>query len=460
MGFAIRGNNILVVGAGRSGLALARYLAAHGGRVTLSDQRPATALTGLEDLEGLGVTLDLGGHSPARFEAAALIVISPGVSLGQPLLAAALERGTPVIGEIELAFQSLSAPLVAVAGTNGKSTVTTLAGRIFSHWGKKTFVGGNLGTPLISAAGEPGWEWIVDEVSSFQLEAIHAFRPRYGLLLNITEDHLDRYPDMAAYVAAKANLFRNMEATDTAVLNAEDPRVMALAGRIRARQVLFSSRRELPAGMGFNGREIVWRWGGAEQRFVAEELRIRGLHNVENVMAALIPALLEGCPPSLAWEAACSFGGLEHRMVLVRNLGGVAWYNDSKGTNVGSVVMSLAGLTAPVTLIAGGKDKGGDYAPLRQPLRDKVIHLILIGQAAERMEAAFRDVTHVLRAADLREAVKRARELTPAGGSVLLSPACSSFDMFMDFEDRGRQFTELVLGLEEDRHAAASGGTA
>ncbi|NLC69846.1 MAG: UDP-N-acetylmuramoyl-L-alanine--D-glutamate ligase [Desulfuromonadaceae bacterium] len=454
----IRGSNIVVVGAARSGLALARYLAAQGGRVTLSDQRAAANLAGLEGLAELEVAFDLAGHSEACFSAADLIVISPGVPLTQPLLAAAVRRGTPVIGEIELAFEELRAPMVAVAGTNGKSTVTTLIGLIFSCWGKKTFVGGNLGMPLICAAEEKGWDWIVAEVSSFQLEAILTFRPRYGLMLNITEDHLDRYPNMGAYTAAKANLFLNMESSDTAVLNADDPLVMELAGRVRAQRVLFSSRQELPQGIGFNGSEIVWCWQGEERRFAAAELRLRGLHNVENVMAALVPALLEGCPPSLAWEAVCSFGGLEHRMVLVRTLDGVAWYNDSKGTNVGSVVKSLAGLASPVTLIAGGKDKGGDYAPLRQPLRDKVAHLILIGEAASRMEEALLDATHVVRAAGLREAVDLARELTPFGGSVLLSPACSSFDMFTSFEDRGRQFSELVLGLEERKDAAASGG--
>jgi len=459
MGLEIRGSDIVVVGAGRSGLALARYLAAAGARVTLSDQRRAAALAGLEELAAAGVAFDLGGHSEARFAAADLIVISPGVPLNLPALAAAAGRGTPIIGEIELAFQQLSAPLVAVAGTNGKSTVTTLIGLIFSHWGKKTFVGGNLGTPLISAAAEKDWEWIVAEVSSFQLEAIRTFRPRCGLLLNITEDHLDRYPDMASYAAAKANLFMNMEKTDTAVLNADDPRVMALAQGIRARRVLFSAQGEMSVGIGFNGREIVWRGFGEERRFAVAELRLRGLHNVENVMASLIPALLAGCPPPMAWQAVCSFSGLEHRMALVCVLDGVSWYNDSKGTNVGSVIKSLAGLAPPVTLIAGGKDKGGDYAPLRPLVADKVRHLVLIGQAAERMAEAFQDVTCVHRATDLRHAVERAREVTPAGGSVLLSPACSSFDMFTSFEDRGRQFTELVLACEEKLDAATSGST-
>jgi UDP-N-acetylmuramoylalanine--D-glutamate ligase len=353
-----------------------------------------------------------------------------------------------VLGEIEIAFGELSAPLAAITGTNGKSTTTSLMGEMLSAWGKRTFVGGNLGTPLIEAVdGE--WDWLVAELSSFQLEAIDTFRPRYALLLNITEDHLDRYPDMASYVAAKLQVFANMGETDVAVLNAEDPLVMTAAAGIRPRRILFSSQRLLPEGMSLEGQEIVWRFAGAEQRFALDQLRLKGLHNVENVMAALIPPLLEGCPPQLAWSAACRFTGLAHRMVPVRVLDGVTWYNDSKGTNVGSVVKSLAGLAAPVTLIAGGKDKGGDYAPLAPLVRQKVAHLILIGQAAPRIAEVLGGLTHVERADSLEAAVARARQLTAPGGAVLLSPGCSSFDMFKSYEERGEVFTRAVRGLPE-----------
>jgi UDP-N-acetylmuramoylalanine--D-glutamate ligase len=442
------GQKVVVIGAGATGQALARYFCRRGATVTLSDSRAAERIGDLGQLCELGVRLDLGGHTPELFLAADLVAVSPGVPLSVPAVASAMQAGVQVLGEIEIAFAELSAPLTAITGTNGKSTTTTLMGEMFSAWGKRTFVGGNLGIPLIEAVdGE--WDWLVAELSSFQLEAISDFRPRYALLLNITEDHLDRYPDMASYVAAKMQVFANMGEADVAVLNAEDPLVMAAAADIRPRRILFSSRRLLPEGMGLAGEEIVWRFGGEERRFPLAMLQLKGLHNVENVMAALIPPLLEGCPPDVAWSAACSFGGLAHRMVPVRLLDGVTWYNDSKGTNVGSVVKSLAGLIAPVTLIAGGKDKGGDYAPLAPLVREKVAHLILIGQAAPRIAEALGGLTRTERADTLEAAVSRARELTPPGGSVLLSPGCSSFDMFKSYEERGDVFTRAVLALPQ-----------
>lgn len=443
-----RHKKIVVTGGGRTGLVLADYFLRRGAEVILSDRRPAARIPGLQTLEGKGVHLDLEGHTPALFTSADLVAVSPGVPLTAPAVAAALAEGVPVLGEIEIAFSEISAPIVAITGTNGKSTTTTLMGEIFKAWGKRTFVGGNLGTPLLEAV-DSEWDWLVAELSSFQLEAIREFRPRYALLLNLSEDHLDRYPDMASYVAAKVRTFENMAGGDVAVLNAEDPLVIEAAEGIAPRVVLFSSRRTLPDGMGFADGDLVWRRGDEEHRFPARELRLKGLHNIENVMAALIPPLMEGCPAELAWRTACAFAGLDHRMTPVRVLDGVTWYNDSKGTNVGSVVKSLAGLPAPVTLIAGGKDKGGDYSPLADPVREKVRHLILIGQAAPRMAAALHGITHTVMAESLEEAVHRARELTPDGGSVLLSPGCSSFDMFESFEQRGDVFTRTVQALPE-----------
>ena len=356
------GKTVVVVGAGCTGQSLVRHFLARGARVVLSDMRSAERIGALPAFHG-ELTFDLGGHTPELFASADLVAISPGVPLTSEAIAAALRRKVPVLGEIEVAFDELSAPLVAITGTNGKSTTTTVMGEVFQAWGKQTFVGGNLGTPLIEAVGGD-WDWLVAELSSFQLEAIRDFRPRYGLLLNLTEDHLDRYPSMEAYVAAKLRLFENMTASDVAVLNREDPLVLSATEGISARKVFFSSRQALSEGMGLEGTEIIWRNEGTEARFAVEKMRLQGLHNIENVMAALTPPLLEGCPAEVAWRAACAFGGLEHRMVPVRIRGGVTWYNDSKGTNVGSVVKSLAGLASPVTLIAGGKDKGGDYGPL------------------------------------------------------------------------------------------------
>ena len=444
-----REKKVIVVGAGCTGLALCAYFARRGAATTLSDRRRDEEIEGLELLAGLPVALDLGGHNEALFCAADLVVVSPGVPLSVPAVAAARAAGVPVLGEIEIAFSEFDAPLAAITGTNGKSTTTTVMGEIFRAWGKRTFVGGNLGTPLIEAVDEGNWDWGVAELSSFQLEAIASFRPRYALLLNLTEDHLDRYPDMASYVAAKLRIFENMRADDVAILNAEDPLVVDAVRDIRPRKEWFSSARVLDEGMGFDGSHIVWRRAGVETRFPVSELRLKGLHNVENVMAALLPPLLEGCPAAVAWGAARTFAGLPHRMVEVRVLNGVPWYNDSKGTNVGSVLKSLSGLAAPVTLIAGGKDKGGDYGVLADLIRTKVAHLILIGQASARIEQALGSLTHTLRAASLEEAVGLARQLTPAGGAVLFSPGCSSFDMFKNYEERGDRFARAVLDLAD-----------
>lgn len=444
-----RGKKVIVVGAGRTGLALCAYFARRGAATTLSDRRRGEEIEGLDFLAELPVALDLGGHNEALFRSADLVVVSPGVSLSVPAVAAARSLGVPVLGEIEIAFSEFDAPLAAITGTNGKSTTTTVMGEIFRAWGKRTFVGGNLGTPLIEAVDEGNWDWGVAELSSFQLEAIASFRPRYALLLNLTEDHLDRYPDMASYVAAKLRIFENMGDDDVAILNAEDPLVVDAVRGIRSRKQWFSSARVLDEGMGYDGSHIVWRRSGLETRFPVSELRLKGLHNVENVMAALLPPLLEGCPAAVAWGAARAFAGLPHRMVEVRVLKGVPWYNDSKGTNVGSVLKSLAGLAAPVTLIAGGKDKGGDYGVLADLVRAKVAHLILIGQASERIDQALGSLTHTVRAVSLEEAVALARDLTPAGGAVLFSPGCSSFDMFKNYEERGDRFARAVLDLAD-----------
>lgn len=442
------GKHVVVVGAGCTGLGLARFLLDRGAVVTLSDSRHREELTGVAELAERGLRFDCGGHDAALLATADLIAISPGIPLTVPAVATAMQAGVSVLGEIEIAARELTAPMVAITGTNGKSTTTCLLGEVLRCWGLQAFVGGNLGTPLIEATQRTDWDWIVAEISSFQLEAVEAFRPRYGLLLNLTEDHLDRYPDMASYLAAKLRLFENMTLDDVAVLNADDPLVVQNTANLSCQKVFFSSSRVLEEGMGLDGKDIVWRRAGQEHRFSVADLRLKGLHNVENVMAALIPPLLEGCPSAVAWSAVCGFGGLDHRMVMVRELAGVTWYDDSKGTNVGSVVKSLAGLDAPVTLIAGGKDKGGDYAPLAASVRGKVAHLILIGQAADRMQAAFAGMTDILRAETLEEAVQLAHQVTMAGGTVLLSPGCSSFDMFRSYAERGEIFCHAVQTLQ------------
>jgi len=440
--------SIVVVGAGKSGRALCRFFASRVASLILSDQRNREQIEDLETLDGLPIHFDLGGHSRELFEAADLIVLSPGVPDTIPAVVAAKEAGVPVVGEIEIAIRELNAPMVGITGTNGKSTVTTLIGEIFKAAGKKTYIGGNIGEPLTDAVAGDIWDWVVIELSSFQLETMSSFHPKYSMLLNISADHLDRYPDMASYVAAKQNIFMNQGTGDYMILNADDAQVQLTAADSRAKAICFSTVGPLAEGMSLADGEIVWRWQGSEKRFRISDMQIRGLHNVANAMAAMIPALIDGIDADVIWRTVCSFRGLPHRMNLVRTLEGVDWYNDSKGTNIGSVIMSLAGLDAPVTLIAGGKDKGGDFGELREPIRQKVRHLILIGEAADRMAREIGSVTDIVRATTLAEAVSQAQVLTESGGVVLLSPGCSSFDMFKNYAERGEQFCHLVQQLE------------
>ncbi len=444
------GQRAVVIGAGKSGQALVRYLLERGAVVALSDQRSREQLAGLEALNGLPVRFDLGGHSPELFEQADFIAVSPGVPLDCPPLRRARSCRVPLLGEIEIAAREIDAPLIAVTGTNGKSTTTSLIGAIFRAWGKRTFVGGNLGNPLVNACAEEN-EAVVVELSSFQLESIVDFHPAIALLLNFSPDHLDRYPDPDSYYRAKMRLFENMGAADFAVLNADDGEVCRRTEGIAAQKVWFSARGRLVEGLIRLGDKLVWNRNGAEQRFALEHMQLAGEHNIENAMAAMTAALLQGCPGETAWDAVCAFTGLPHRMQLVRVLNDVAWYNDSKGTNVGSVVKSLHGLKGGITLIAGGRDKGGEYLPLRLLLEQKVGRLILLGEAAPRMAAELAGSCAISRVDSLAEAVREAHACTAPGGTVLLSPACSSFDMFGSFEERGEAFERLVRQLPQDK---------
>jgi len=290
---------------------------------------------------------------------------------------------------------------------------------------------------------------VVVELSSFQLEAVSTFHPHIGLLLNLSADHLDRYADLESYYQAKLKMFANMGATDFAVLNADDPDVCRLAEQVGATKVWFSGQGRLINGLVRLGDRLVWNHDGENISFALVDLQLSGEHNIENAMAALTAALLHGCPANLAWDAICSFTGLKHRMQLVRRLNGCVWYNDSKGTNVGSVVKSLSGISGPVVLIAGGKDKGGDYSPLRRLLEQKVSILILIGEAAERMAAELAGACEINFADDLAGAVEQASLVAEHGSTVALSPACSSYDMFSNYEVRGDCFEQLVMQLPE-----------
>jgi UDP-N-acetylmuramoylalanine--D-glutamate ligase len=448
----LKDKKIVVVGLARTGVAVARFLAERGALVTVTDMKDEAALSQfLEKLAGLPISFELGRHEENSFLSSDLIVVSPGVPMEIAPIKLARDRKQTVISEIELASLFIDAPILAITGTNGKTTTTTLAGEIFRGCGFRTFVGGNIGNPLIDLAisGE-AVDRVVAEISSFQLEGIAGFHPKVAVLLNITEDHLDRYDSFEGYAAAKARIFENMDGSDFAVLNMDDPMVAAWGPKdTGARIVPMSREKELPQGIFYKDGLITYRWEGKEELFPTDGFLLKGVHNLDNIMAALASILLMGCAAERARKTVERFTGLPHRMELVSSAAGVSWYNDSKGTNVGSVVKSLESFEKGVTLIAGGRDKGGDYAPLAGLVRERVDHLILIGEAREKIRDALGGLTDTRLAESLEEAVEVAREVTAPGGVVLFSPACSSFDMFKNYEERGERFAELVRSMKD-----------
>jgi UDP-N-acetylmuramoylalanine--D-glutamate ligase len=400
------------------------------------------------------VEVELGQHVAHTFGSAALIVLSPGVDPADLPLAPARAKNTPIVSEVELASWFLNRPLIAITGTNGKSTTTALIGHLLSAWGKKVFLGGNIGTPLTQyLLGDDGADYIVAEISSFQLEAIATFRPFISLLLNVGEDHLTRHPTLVAYAAAKARIFENQGVNDWAVLNHDDMVVRSLIPQIKAQRLLFSREQqggdlqvwfEAPAAVAYRGKN-------KEERFHLSQVKIKGLHNVENIMAAVGAVKICGMPSAIIQDSLNTFAGLEHRLELVGEWQGVSVYNDSKATNVASALTALQSLEGPIILLAGGRDKGGSYAPLRGIMKERVKALILMGEAKEKMRATFEDLLPVYLVPGMEEGVRLAWNIAQGGEAILLSPACSSFDMFHDYEDRGRTFKEIVRRI--------SGGT-
>jgi UDP-N-acetylmuramoylalanine--D-glutamate ligase len=448
----LKNKKILVVGLARTGASVARFLTECGARVTVSDSKGQEALSPfLSTLSALEIAYELGGHGDETFLAADLIVVSPGVPMDIAPLTLARNQGIPVISEIELAYEFIDAPIAAITGTNGKTTTTTLVGEIFRKCGFRTFVGGNIGNPLIDLviSGERT-ERVVAEISSFQLEGIVSFRPRVAVLLNITEDHLDRYSSYQEYIDAKLRVFANQTADDFAILNIDDPLVAACAGKISARVVPMSRLTVLAQGISFQNGVITFAWDGQMEYFPTDSFKLRGVHNIDNCMAAFATTLLMGCPAAAALAAVAGFSGLPHRMEQVATINGVTYYNDSKGTNVGSVVKSLESFPGNITLIAGGKDKGGEYAPLAELVRERVRHLILLGEARERIRDALGHCTDTILVDSLEAAVQEAHRLAEPGDVVLFSPACSSFDMFRNYEVRGERFVSAVRGLIEE----------
>ena len=442
----LRGKKVLVIGLARTGRECARFLVEQGASVTVSDLRPEAELKDeVKSLAGLPIRYFFGPEERRWLEAMDCVIPSPGVAAENPLLSEAAASGIPVLSEIELAYRFFRAPLVAVTGTNGKSTTTTLIGEMVRAGGQKVFVGGNLGTPFIGAvSGE--WDWGVLEISSFQLEWVERFRPRIAVLLNVTEDHLDRYTTFDDYRRPKERIFAAQSEGEFAVLNREDPRVWALKANVKARVASFGFA-EVSEGAYATADMIVWRDGANEERFPLADVKIQGVHNVENMMAAVAAAKLAGVARQPIQQTLENFPGLEHRLEFVRAKDGVRYYNDSKGTNVGAVVKSLAGFSAPVILIAGGVDKGGGYGPLEEGIKRKVRRLVLFGAAKNVIARALGHLTETVIVENLAAAVGEAAAAARAGDVVLLSPACSSFDQFRNYAERGRSFKNLVQAL-------------
>jgi UDP-N-acetylmuramoylalanine--D-glutamate ligase len=447
---------VLVVGLGKSGEAAARFLVRRGARVTVTDQAPAHQIgERAAALERLGVRLELGGHSPATFAAADLIVLSPGVPHTLEPLARARRRGVGVIGEIELAARFLQTPLLAVTGTNGKTTTTALLGEMLTCSGMEVFVGGNIGSPLIGHVDSGrSVDRVVAEVSSFQLDTIATFRPAVGVWLNISDDHLDRYSDPAAYAASKAKLFENQQAGDTAILNGEAETIRRLTAACPARRLYFTGRRPGEWGASLTAESLVVEDGREPARRIdLRPMQLQGVHNRENAAAAALAALAAGGTAAGVARALARFRGLPHRVETVAEVGGVRYVDDSKATNVDAVVRALEGFREPVVLIMGGRDKLGSYEALKVPVRRGVRRLILIGEARERIQAALGPECPggCLSATSMDQAVALARAAARPGDVVLLSPACASFDMFDSYAHRGDCFRRAVAALQEDR---------
>jgi UDP-N-acetylmuramoylalanine--D-glutamate ligase len=450
MNFSVSDMRVTVAGAARSGLAAAELLARRGARVTLSDSR--ASLPEAEHLRALGVTLELGGHTREAFTTADLVVLSPGVPPDQPVIQAARDRGIPVIAEIELASRWLQGRVIAITGTKGKSTTTALTGRMLEAAGFKVTVGGNIGAPLSAQVSDSTPDTFhVVEASSFQLEQIDTFRPWIAVMLNFSPDHLDRHASVEAYSAAKARIFENQDAGDWAVINADDPAVLELARRGRARRRLFARSGTIADGTVVDGGWIVERRGDVSERLVPlDSIHLLGPHLVNDVMAAATVGAIAGAAPAAMTAAVDAFHGLEHAMELVGDVGGVRFVNDSKATNVESALRSIESFDRDLVAIVGGKFKGGDLRVLREPLRARAKAVVAIGESRPLVREALAGAVEVYEADTLAEAIARAHALAKPSGVVLLAPACASFDMFRDYADRGRQFKEGVARLKAE----------
>jgi len=441
---------VLVVGLGKSGVASALFLKSRGAQVTVSDAKPSDQLQ--EEIPLLldqGIAVETGGHGERTFRGQDLIVVSPGVPVDARPLVQARALGETVIGEIELASQFLSGTIVAITGSNGKTTTTTLAGEIVTAGGFRALVGGNIGTPAVSLVAEASVETVVVlEVSSFQLETTQAFRPKIAVILNITPDHLDRHRTFAAYVAAKARIFENQNLSDFSVLNADDPTAVELAQRTKGQVIWFSRKKEVSRGAFVRDGRVLFREQEDEQEIMlVSEITLKGAHNVENVLAGVCVGRLLNCPAARIREVVRNFKAVEHRIEYVAKVRGVEYYNDSKATNVDATIKALESFPSNIHLILGGKDKDSDYRQLNHLLRERVKQVYTIGAAADKIESQIREAAKIVHAETLEKAVKQAAAAAQSGDVVLLAPACASFDQFRNYQHRGQVFKDTVRSL-------------
>ncbi|MGE0445339.1 MAG: UDP-N-acetylmuramoyl-L-alanine--D-glutamate ligase [Vicinamibacterales bacterium] len=445
--FTVAGRRVVVVGAARSGIAAAELLARRGARVTLTETRDA--FEDADRLRAAGVALELGGHQAATLAEADLIVVSPGVPLEQPVFDGARSNDVECIGELELASRWVQGPIVAITGTKGKSTTTTLVGRVLTAAGRRAVIGGNIGVPLSAQVEESTPDTIhVVEVSSFQLETTTTFHPWIAAWLNFADDHLDRHPTVDAYAAAKARIFLNQTEADWAVLNADDPVVVKQGAATPARRVRFSLEGTVTDGFVAEDEWIVRRTGTDVERLIPlDAIELPGRHMLNNVLAAAAISYVAGAQPQHMVAALRGFHGLEHVMEPVAEIDGVLFVNDSKATNVEAAQRSIESFERRVVAIVGGRYKGGDFGDLAAPIVAHGGRVVAIGEAAPRVREALSGEVPVMLAQSMRDAVERAFEAARPDGVVLLAPACSSFDWFRDYAERGRAFKDEVMRL-------------
>jgi len=446
----VRNKHIVIMGLGKSGAAAARFLCRQQARVTVTDRADEKALAPYPDqLRELEIRFALGGHPAEVFDGADLIVLSPGVPHTLDCLNRCRERGVPVIGEVELAARFIRQPIVAVTGTNGKTTTTTLVGEMLEASGKTVFVGGNIGSPLIGyVAAEQPADIVVAEISSFQLDTVETFRPSVAALLNIAEDHLDRYPDFEGYVRSKARIFENQKAGDRAVVNGADPVIRSMVKGIESRPLFFNTCDENEYGAIVRDESLIVRLSDRDSYCLDLSCaRHLGRHNLENVAAASLAALAAGADPEGIEIALKRFRGLPHRLEFVADVDGVRYMDDSKATNTAAVIKALASMTRPVVLIMGGRGKETDFSKLEGMIGSRVKHLILMGETRTEIRRALGHTVPTENADSMADAVQKARRQTVSGDVVLLSPACASFDMFDSYAHRGRMFRRAVEEL-------------